>query len=317
MKAIRVHEFGDPGVLKFEDVPDPTPGPGQVVVRVAAAGVNPVETYIRAGKYTTLPSLPYTPGKDAAGTIDAVGDDVENWKIGDRVFTAGSITGTYAERTLCDRASVFSLPDRVTLDAGAGVGVPCGAAWRALFFRGQAQPSETVLVHGGTGAVGIAAIQLARAAGLTVIATAGNDEGRRVAMEQGAHYVTGHDDVDRIREYSGGKGVNLILEMLADKNLAMDLTLLAPRGRVVVIGSRGTIEIDPRATLATELSILGMTAGQMAPVEHHAMYTALTAALESGILRPLISLELPLAEASVAHELVMKSKAPGKIVLKP
>jgi NADPH2:quinone reductase len=317
MKAIRVHEFGDPSVMKYEDVSDPLPGPGQVVVRVAAAGVNPVETYIRSGKYAILPELPYTPGKDAAGTVEVVGEGVDDLTIGDRVFTAGTITGSYAQYALCDRTTVFKLPDRIGFSEGAGVGVPCGAAWRALFVRGRAEPAETVLVHGATGAVGLAAIQLARAAGLTVIGTGGSDQGRLAAMEHGAHFVAGHTDVDRIREYAGSHGIDLILEMLADQNLDMDLSLLSRRGRVVVIGSRGRVEIDPRSTMGPELSILGMSINTITPDEHHAMYTALASALESGVLKPLISLELPLVEASVAHDLVMRDKAPGKIVLVP
>ncbi|HYX42813.1 MAG TPA: alcohol dehydrogenase catalytic domain-containing protein, partial [Pyrinomonadaceae bacterium] len=176
MKTIRVHEFGGPEVLRLEEVEAPQAGAGQVVVRVAAAGVNPVEVYIRSGMYARKPELPFTPGMDGAGTVEACGADVQRVRAGDRVYIAGSLSGTYAERALCLESQVHPLPAAVSFQQGAAMGVPYATAYRALFDRGQAKPSETVLVHGATGGVGIAAVQLARAAGLTVIGTGGTDE---------------------------------------------------------------------------------------------------------------------------------------------
>src|SRR4051794_41014157 len=124
MKAIRVHEFGVPSVMRLEEIPDPQPGPGQVVVRVHAAGVNPVDTYIRAGVYAAKPALPYTPGQDAAGEVESVGDRVTGVRPGDRVYTAGTLSGAYAEKALCDASKVYPLPDRVSFVQGAGVNVP-------------------------------------------------------------------------------------------------------------------------------------------------------------------------------------------------
>ncbi|HLJ56355.1 MAG TPA: NADPH:quinone reductase [Chthonomonadaceae bacterium] len=320
MKAIQVREFGGPEVLQLVDVPDPKPAAGQVLVRAHAVGVNPVETYVRSGNYPKLPPLPYTPGADAAGVVEAVGEGVYTVAPGERVYIYGSLTGAYAERILCEPSQVHPLPDRVSFSQGAGVGIPVGAAWRALFYRGKAQPGETVLVHGASGAVGIAAVQLARAAGLTVIGTAGSEEGRALVREQGAHHVFGHDVTDdppALAKASSGRGVDLIIEMLANRNLAKDLGAVARQGRIVVVGSRGPIEIDPRMTMSNEVSILGMTITIATPEELRAMHASIGAALEAGTLRPIVAEEMPLADAPRAHVAVMESDKPGKIVLRP
>jgi NADPH2:quinone reductase len=320
MKAIRVHEFGDPHVMRLEDVPDPTPGPGQVVVRVYAAGVNPVDTYIRAGLYSREAPLPYTPGTDGAGVIEAVGEGVGSVTVGDRVYTAGTITGAYAERALCAQGQVHPLPDRVSYEQGAAIYIPYATAYRALFQRAQARAGETVLVHGASGGVGIAAVQIARAAGLTVIGTAGTEKGCRLVVEQGAHHVLNHrvaDYLTRIHQVTGGRGVDVILEMLANVNLGKDLGVLARGGRVVVIGSRGPVEIDPRDTMAREASILGMLLFNVTDADAAGIHAALYAGFENGTLRPVIGRELPLSEAPQAHQALAEGRAHGKIVLKP
>ena len=191
MQAIRIHAFGEPEVLKLEEVPEPQVGPGQVLVKVHAVGVNPYEGYMRAGAYAA-PPLPFTPGHDAAGVVAAVGAGVKAVAPGDRVYTSQTLTGAYAEKTLCLESQVHPLPERVSFAQGAGVSVPYAAAYRALFQRARAMAGEVLLVHGASGGVGTAAVQLARAAGLTVIGTAGTDAGRRLAAEQGAHYVLDH-----------------------------------------------------------------------------------------------------------------------------
>lgn len=320
MKAIRVHEFGDPRVMRLEDVPDPTPGPGQVVVRVYAAGVNPVDTYIRAGLYSREAPLPYTPGTDAAGIIEAAGEGVGSVAVGDRVYTAGTITGAYAERALCAQGQVHPLPDRVSYEQGAAIYIPYATAYRALFQRARACAGETVLVHGASGGVGIAAVQIARAAGLTVIGTAGTEKGCRLVVEQGAHHVLNHRIVDyltRIHQVTGGRGVDVILEMLANVNLGKDLGVLARGGRVVVIGSRGAVEIDPRDTMAREASILGMLLFNVTDADAAGIHAALYAGFENGTLRPVIGRELLLSEAPQAHQALAEGRAHGKIVLKP
>ena len=320
MKAIRVSEFGGPEVLKVQEVPDPKPDSGQVLVRVKAAGVNPVDTYIRAGVYAKKPSLPYTPGTDAAGIVEAIGPNVKGVKVGSRVYTNGSITGTYAEVALCEESRVHPLPPKVSFAQGAALGVPYGTAYRALFQRGKAQPAETVLVHGASGGVGTACVQFARAAGLKVIGTGGSEKGRALVAEQGAHHVVDHKAPDyekQIMAITEDRGVDLILEMLANVNLAKDFSMLAQWGRVVVIGNRGSIEINPRDAMLRESSIIGMLLWLATDADLTAIHAAIVAGLESGTLRPVIGHELPLAEAGRAHQVVMEAGAYGKIVLVP
>ena len=320
MKAIRVKEFGGPEVLRLEEVPDPKPSAGQVVVRIKAAGVNPVDTYIRAGVYPRKPPLPYTPGGDGAGLVESVGESVTRVKPGDRVYVGGGFTGSYAELALFDEWSVWALPAHLSFSQGAGVNVPYVTAFRGIFQRAQGRGGETVLVHGASGGVGIAAVQLARAAGLRVIGTAGTERGRKLVADEGAHEVLDHtapDHFERALARTNGRGYDIILEMLANVNLGRDLPLLAIRGRVVVIGSRGPVEINPRDAMQRDASILGLTLPNASREELIAMHSAIGAGLENKALRPIVGQELPLAEAPRAHEAVMKSGSYGKIVLIP
>jgi NADPH2:quinone reductase len=319
MKAIRVRAFGEAEVLQAISVPDPTPGPGQVVVRIAAAGVNPVETYVRSGKYARLPELPYTPGSDGAGIIFQVGSGVPSTlKAGQRVWVSGSLTGTYAEAALCEVDQVHSLPDRVSFARGAALGVPYATAYRALFRRGGARPGETVLIHGATGGTGIAALQFARMFGLRVFATGGTAAGREMIETQGGEPFdhSSPDYHEQILARAGGRGVDLIVEMLANVNLGRDLTLLARGGRVAVVGSRGTVEINPRDTMAREADIRGVFMGGATAAEAAEAWAAIDAGLLSGALAPIVAEEIPLADAFRAHEAVMASGHRGKIVLR-
>jgi NADPH2:quinone reductase len=290
-------------------------------VRVHAVGVNPVESYIRSGTYAMKPALPYTPGMDAGGVVMAVGPGVKRVKVGDRVYTTSPNGGTYAEQVLCGEAQVHRLPDNVTFEQGAAMGVPYGTAYRGLFQRAEAKPAETVLVHGASGGVGSAAVQLARAAGMTVIGTAGSESGLELVKKEGAHHVLNHSSdgyLDELMKLADGRGVDVIIEMLANKNLGRDLKVLAKKGRVAVIGSRGTIEVDPRDAMGREADIRGVTLMSASEPEYREMHAALVAGLENGTLRPVIGQRIPLAEAARAHVEVMKpSGAHGKIVLIP
>ena len=318
MKAIRVHEFGPPEVMKLEDVPDPVAGPGEVVLRVRAAGVNPVETYIRSGSYAAKPALPYTPGGDAAGVIEKTGEEVVRFKRGDRVYTAGTVSGAYAQLALCNAAQVYPLLESVSFAQGAGLHVPYATAYRALFQRAQARAGQTVLVHGASGGVGIAAVQFAAAAGLTVIGTGGTERGRRLVREQGATHVLDHrapDYLDQLMQLTAGRGADVILEMLANVNLGKDLTVLARGGCIVVIGSRGEVQINPRLLMRAEGAILGLMAGT--PEQYAQAHAAIGAGLRAGTLRPVVGQELPLAEALRAHHEIIEATAYGKIVLVP
>lgn len=321
MKAIRVHKFGGPEELKLEEAPDPKPGAGELVVRIKAVGVNPVDTYIRTGTYARKPELPYTPGSDGGGEVAAVGDGVKQFRVGQRVYVAGSLSGTYAEMALCHQAQVHPLPEKASFPAGAALGVPYATAYRAIFQRGRALAGEVLFVHGASGGVGVACCQFGRAAGMTVIGTAGSEQGRKLAQEAGAHHVLDHNSADytkRISELTNNHGVDVVIEMLANKNLATDLTLLAIHGRVVVVGNRGTIEINPRDIMGRDADIVGFSLLNILPADLASAHAAIVAGLETGILRPVIGKEIPLKEAARAHEEVMKpTGAHGKIVLIP
>ena len=320
MKAIRVREFGEPEVMRLDDVAEPQLGPEQVLIKVHAVGVNPVDTYIRSGVYARKPSLPYTPGSDAAGTVEAVGKGVKAIKVGDRVYTAGTVSGAYAEKTLCHVSQVHTLPQKISFAQGAALNVPYSAAYRALFQRAHATPGEVVLVHGASGGVGVAAVQFSRAAGMTVIGTAGTEQGRQLAVEQGAHHVLDHRSPGHFEEVlalTDRRGVDVIVELLANVNLGKDLGILATGGRVVVIGSRGTVEVDPRDAIGREATILGMIVFNATEREKISIHAAIGAGLENGTLRPVIGQQMTLAEAPRAHRGIIESTAFGKIILIP
>jgi NADPH2:quinone reductase len=320
MKAILVREFGGPEVLKLEEVPTPKPAAGQVLVRIHAAGVNPYDTYMRAGTYAIKPPLPYTPGSDAAGVIEAISADVKKVKPGDRVYTAKTVTGAYAQYALALEEQVHTLPERISFGQGAGVWVPYGTAYHALHHAALAQASETVLVHGASGGVGSAAVQMARAMGLTVLGTAGTQKGADLVKREGAHQVFDHTKAgyqEEIMKAAGGRGVDVILEMLANVNLSADLKLLATNGRVIIIGNRGEITINPRDLMLRRASARGFTLWAITPAEEAQIHAGIIAGLEDGTLRPVVGKELPLAEATRAHREILEPGASGKIVLVP
>jgi len=322
MRAIVVREFGGPEVLKLEEVPDPLPGNGQVLVRTHAVGVNPYDTYMRTGNYATRPPLPYTPGADAAGVVEAVGAGVHGVRMGARVHVFGTAVhksyGAYAEKVVCEPHQIHPLPEHLSFGQGACVGVPYVTAFRALHLRACIQPGETLFIHGASGGVGIAALQLARAWGMTIIGTAGTREGLELVRAQGAHHVLNHREggyLDTLNEITSGRGPDVILEHLANVNLDNDLTAMAYGGRVIVVGNRGRIEIDPRKTMGKDGAILGMALWNTKAEDVERIYKALDAGLENGTLAPVVSTELPLREAARAHELILQPGAKGKIVL--
>jgi NADPH2:quinone reductase len=319
MKAIRVHQFGGPEVLKLEEVPDLRPGPREVLVRIKAVGVNPVDTYRCSGSNPDL-TLPYTPGSDAAGVVEVVGEGVRRFKPGDRVYTSGTLTGAYADAALCEGGQVHLLPKQISFEQGAAIGIPYATAYRALFQKARVVAGETVLIHGATGGVGLAAVQLARAAGLVVIGTGGSPKGRDLAAEQGAHHLLDHRApgyLDQVWMLTEGRGVDVILEMLANVNLGKDLKVIAEGGRIVVIGSRGPVEINPRDAMNQEATILAMLLFNATEKEVASLHAALGAGLENGTLRPVIGRKFSLSEAAQAHQAVMAPGAYGKIVLVP
>jgi len=320
MKAIRVSQFGGPEVLKLEDVPRPVPATGQVLVHVRAAGVNPYDTSMRAGTYAVKPQLPYTPGSDAAGVVESVGPGVSKVKPGDRVYTARTLSGAYAEYTLALESQVQLLPDDIEFAQGAGIWVPYATAYHALFHAAQAHASETVLIHGASGGVGTAALQIARAMGLEIFGTAGTEPGLELIKREGANHAFNHTKAgyeDAVLQATGGKGVDIILEMLANVNLPKDLKLLATNGRVIVIGNRGETTINPRELMMKRGSIRAFTLWSLTEHETKEIYAALNAGLSTGILHPVVAEEIPLAEAARAHKEILEPGSVGKIVLIP
>ena len=317
MRAVRVRQFGGVEALRLEDVALPEPGPGQVRVRVKAAGVNPVDTYWRAGMNPSLP-LPFTPGLDGAGTVEALGSGVLRVRVGDPVYFGGWVSGAYAETALLRETQVHRLHEGASFVQGAALHVPYATAHRALFHRGQARAGEWLLIHGASGGVGIAATQFALATGLRVIGTAGSTRGRDWLTAQGVHGVLDHTDpnyLQSIPDLTSGKGVDLILEMLSNANLGRDLPLLSSEGRVVVIGSRGPVQINARDLMMREADVRGMSLFNVADDALIGIHQAIGAAWKSGVVRPVIRCEMPLADVARAHEAVMESGALGKIAL--
>ena len=310
MKAILVRAYGGPEVLDYAEVPAPAPGPGEVLVSIKAIGVNPVDVYLHTGSYTRKIALPYTPGSDAAGIVEAVGAGA-SFKPGDRVYL--NAAGVYAEKAVADAGRVFSLPAALSFEQGAAIGVPFATAHRALFHSGEAKKGETVLIHGASGGVGVAAVQIALAAGLKVIGTAGGPEGVAFLKSLGVEHALDH----RAPGYLEGISPNLIVEMLANQNLAEDLRIAAFRGRIVIIGSRGALNLDPRMTMTKDLTVRGMSLFNMSDPERAAVHADLGKGFASGALKPVIGLKFPLADAAKAHAAVMASGARGKIVLLP
>ena len=341
MKAIIVREFGPPEVMKLEEIETPRPTSTQVLVRVHAVGVNPVETYIRSGNYPSVPVLPYTPGKDAAGVVESVGESVTKWKTGDRVYTAQSMTGTYAEFTLCDEIDLGRLPDNVSFEKGAGIWTPYATSYRALFQKAGAVKGETVLIHGASGGVGIAAVQWAKNAGLTVIGTASSDEGRKLVAEQGADVVMDHLSeppavaggltrayseagqrfLDKLQPPATAGGsdlrVDVIIEMLANVNLQKDFEVLAMFGRICVVGNRGSLDFNPRAIMGKDATVTGMALYNAPQAAFDEIHDAIYKGLSAGCLNPIVSRTFPLEKADEAHHAVINDKAAGKIVLIP
>ncbi|KAK3796066.1 hypothetical protein RRG08_065074 [Elysia crispata] len=319
MRAVSVHSYGGPENLHLEtDAEVPSPAENEVLIKVSAAGVNPIETFILAGTYgLNKPSLPYTPGTDAAGVVEEVGSGVTNFKKGDRVYTTCTMSGAYAEFATAESVYVNHLADSLTFAQGACIGVPYYTAAKALLIRGQVKEGETIVIHGASGAVGMAAVQISKALGLTVVGTAGTNDGLDLLKELGADLVVNHRDesyIHTIKDAVGGADV--ILEVVANVNLEKDIELIKLRGRILVVGSRGHIEWDPFSTVTKECSVMGVNIRETTPSEWEEMHNLFTAGQECGWLQPKIAREYPLSEAAASHRDVIHHRGiMGKLVL--
>ncbi|MFW6213403.1 MAG: NADPH:quinone reductase [Spirochaetota bacterium] len=320
MKAIVVEAHGGPEVLTVREVTLPEPRADEVLVEVRAIGVNPVETYQRAGAQGYEGNLPFTPGADGAGIVLAVGSGVTKVGVSDRVYLAGSVSGTYAEQCICKDSQVFPLPEGLSFDQGAALWIAYATAFRALFQRGGARQGERVLIHGGTGGVGIAAVQWTRRAGLELVATYGSEVGGKVLEAQGVSERVEHgtaEGADALRRMSEPRGFDVIVEMLANVNLQLDLELLAPRGRVIVVGSRGTIEVAPRSLMRRESDVRGVMLYGATAEELREIHTAIALAGKEGTISPIIHKSFSLENAAEAHRAVIEERSAGKIILNP
>ncbi|TFE69783.1 quinone oxidoreductase [Methylacidiphilum sp. Yel] len=317
MKVILVSRFGGPEVLELKETPLPQLRPASVLIAVKAAGVNPVDTYLRAGSFGYQPNLPFIPGIDGAGIIEEVGEGVSKFHKGQAVFFQG-VLGSYAQYIVCPEDRVFELPQGFSFSQGAAIGSPYATAYHALFQCAGAEAGQTVLVHGASGGVGIAAVQWAKSRGLRVLATAGTAKGKELVLDVGAEMVFNHGEegyVNKILEYTQNQGIDIILEMLANKNLENDFSLLANYGKILVIGNRGKIEIDPRNILRKEISVIGVNLFLASSSQRKAIFAAIEAGLKNKSLWPIIRAEIPLEQAALAHKMIMEGGATGKIVL--
>jgi len=323
MKTIQLSKFGGPEVLEYKDISEPEPAADEVRVQLHASGINPSEIYIRTGTYSLYtPELPYIPGFDGAGIVEAVGENVRRLKSGDRVFLAALMakknTGTYAQKVVCDVNSVHLLPNSFSFQEGAALGIPALTAYRALFHRAKVKAGETVLVHGASGGVGLLTVQMAVGIGATVIGTASTEEGKALVKASGASFVLNHLEEESLKDvfsFTNGKGPDVIIEFLANANLETDMKAIAPFGRIVVVGNRGSIEINPRMAMMKESDILGMTLWNTPEKEYNESLYGITAFLQTGVLQPQIGKEFSLQNAKEAHQYIMNQNAKGKIIL--
>lgn len=316
MKAMQVNDYGPASDLMLVDTAKPSINDEQILVEIGASGVNPVDTYIRSGTNNYTASFPHTPGNDGAGTIVELGANVEGFQVGQRVYFSRNLTGSAAEFAICVPTHTFPLADALSFAEGACLGIPYTTAHRALFGRAHAQAGDKVLIHGATGAVGLAAVQLALASGLEVVASAGTQAGAELLRQQGVQQVIMHNEDGYLAPFQTlDTGFDVIIEMLANHNLDQDLKALAFGGRVAVIGNRGTVEVNPRDLMARDAAVMGVALANIKPAELSRIAKAMLPLFERGVLVPVIRQEYALTELAQAHEDVLKSGAQGNLVI--
>lgn len=322
MKAVQIKKFGGPEVLKTVSIEEPSPGDQEVKVKLYATGLNPNESYTITGTYGAfVPELPYIPGYDGAGVIEEIGSEVRDFKKGDRVWIAGFLadknTGTYAEKVVIDVDHLYELPDNLSMLEAAGLGIPVFTAYRALFQRAKIEAGETILVQGGSGSVGSFAVQMAKAVGAKVIATSSTEEGRQKIIDLGADHALNHLSAKNqtdLMDLTDGNGPDVIIEMLANANLALDTEVIADEGRIVVVGSRDTIEINPRNVMGTEALITAVNVGRMTEAEKEEALIGINAFLQNKSVLPLIGKQFTLDEAKAAHKEMIEGSGQGRTV---
>jgi NADPH2:quinone reductase len=320
MKAAVYYENGDPSVLKYEDAPDPACHPKGVVIRVAAVSIEGGDTLNRWGG--PLVTTPHIVGYQASGEIVEVGSEVTNLKVGQNVATCGAF-GSHAELRAVPARSCWVLPDGFDVTLGAPIPVTFGTADDCLFEFGRLKAGETVLVQAGASGVGVAAIQLAKRAGATVLATASSDERlealKPLGLDHGINYKTA-DVVESVMKLTGGKGVNLVVDSVGGATLQGSILSLAYRGRVSMVGAaaREPMKVDVSTLMGGNRSLSGVFLG--AEIGTDRVYNNIQRLIDEaarGELKIVIDRTFPLSEAAAAHAYIESRKAVGRVLLIP
>jgi putative PIG3 family NAD(P)H quinone oxidoreductase len=323
MRAIVITEPGGPQVLQIQDVPDPSAGPGEVLVRVAAAGVNRADLLQRMGHYPPPPGTPEYPGLEVSGTIEALGEGVDGWSVGDQVGALLS-GGGYAELVSVPAGQLLPVPAGVSLVEAAALPEVTCTVWSNVFMTAQLQPGEVLLVHGGSSGIGTMTIQLAKAAGARVAVTAGTAEKLSRCAALGADILVNYkeqDFVEVVREATGGHGADVVLDTIGAKYLARNLEVLAPSGRQVTIGLQGgaRAELDLGLMMRKRVAVIAASLRARPAAEKATIVAAVREhvwpLVADGVVRPIVHTTMPLAEASAAHELLDSSTHVGKVLL--
>ena len=324
MRAIRCEEWGGPETLRLRDIPDPVPQKGEVLIRIHAAGVNFPDVLIIQKKYQVKPELPFTPGAEIAGEIEAVGEGVTGYKPGDRVLALCS-TGGFAEKIALDAHRCVPVPDNVSFEVAAGLMLAFGTSHHAVVDRGEIKPGETILVLGAAGGVGLAAVDIAKAKGARVIAAASSAEKLEICRAHGADATINYATEDlraAIREHTGGKGPDVIFDPVGGHLAEPAFRSIAWRGRYLVIGfAEGTIPSLPlNLPLLKGASLVGVFWGEFArrePKNQIRMMEDLFAMLARGEIRPLVSKTYSLDQTEDALRDMAARRVTGKIVILP
>ena len=324
MKAVRIHEFGGPEVLRYEDVETPAPGPSQVLVRIRAAAVNQVDVAVRRNSFPTPKQPPKTLGSDGAGIVETVGSDVTGVAPGDEVFFTGlgiGSEGSYAEYALIAPVQAVRKPAGSSFEEAAALGLVFATAWYGLVRRAALAAGETVLVQGAGGGVGSAAVQLAHARGARVLATVSSAADAARVAELGADETidrTAGDVTSEVGRLTGGRGVDVVLELVLSANLTADLGMIARGGRIVGIGGgpEPTVTIPTGPAIAVDASVLFASASNAGRAGTAEVLTEVARLVEKGALRPVVGRVFALSQAREAHELLAGHHF-GKIVLVP
>jgi putative PIG3 family NAD(P)H quinone oxidoreductase len=323
VRAITIREPGGPDVLTLSDLPDPVAGPGEVLVDVAAAGVNRADLSQREGNYPPPPGAPEHPGLEVSGWVSALGEGVTGWSVGEPVcaLLAG---GGYAEKVAVPVGQLLPVPAGVALvDAAALPEVTC-TVWSNVFMLAALRPGELLLVHGGSSGIGTMAVQIARQVGARVAVTAGSPAKLQACADLGAEVLVNYreqDFVDVVRAATGGRGADVVLDVVGASYLQRNVEVLAPGGRLVVIGLQGgrSAELDLAVLMAKRASIHS-TGLRARPLDDKAAIVAsvrdhVWPLLADGVVRPVVADRLPLAEAARAHTVLAESQHVGKVLL--